>query len=65
MDEGEMNSREIHDWLNARISRGVTMPWVTNMMVKSGYFVKSGSEMIPGMTGNYRISVWDSKRRCQ
>ncbi len=65
LEEGEMNSRQIHDWMNARISRGVTMPWVTNMLGKSGYFVKTGTEMIGGFTGNYRVTLWDSKRRSQ
>ncbi len=65
LEEGEMNSRQIHDWMNERIRMGVTMNWVTNVMRKCGLFDSTGSEIVGGPSGNYRIMIWDSKRRSQ
>ena len=63
MDDGEMNTRECHDWLNARIRFGVTMNWVGNVLAKCGLFESTGSEMVGGPSGSYRILIWDSRRR--
>ena len=63
LEEGEMNSLEIHDWMNARIRMGVTMNWVGNVMAKCGLFEKKGMQRVAGMSGNYVVAVWDSKRR--
>tara|TARA_R100001163_G_C4958452_1_gene123272 strand:+ start:323 stop:577 length:255 start_codon:yes stop_codon:yes gene_type:complete len=63
LDEGEMNTREIHDWLNARIRMGVTMNWVGNVLAKCGLFDKIGEERVPGLSTNYVLAVWDSRRR--
>lgn len=61
--EGEMNTRECHDWLNERIRMGVTMNWVGNVLAKCGLFDKIGEERVPGLSTNYSLSVWDSRRR--
>ena len=63
LEEGEMNSIEIHDWFNARIRMGVTMNWVGNILAKSGLFEKTGMQIVSGMSGNYSVAVWDSRRR--
>lgn len=63
LEEGEMNSLEVHDWMNERISRGVTMNWIGNVMSKSGLFQKTGMQRVAGFSGYYHVSVWDSKRR--
>ena len=63
LEEGEMNSLEIHDWMNARIRMGVTMNWVGNVMAKCGLFEKKGMQRVAGMSGNYSVAVWDSRRR--
>ena len=63
LEEGEMNSLEIHDWLNARIRNGVTMNWVGNVMAKCGIFHQVGCERVYGLSGNYQVAVWDSRRR--
>lgn len=65
LEDGEMNSREIHDWFNERIRMGVTMNWVTNVMKKSGLFDKTGDQIVGGLSGPYKVCVWDSRRRCQ
>lgn len=63
LEEGEMNSQEIHDWMNARIRMGVTMNWVGNVMTKSGLFEQTGTECVRTITGcRYNIAVWDVKR---
>ena len=63
LEEGEMNSLEIHDWMNERIRMGVTMNWVGNVMAKCGLFEKKGMQRVAGMRGNYSVAVWDSRRR--
>ena len=63
LEEGEMYSLEIHDWMNARIRMGVTMNWVGNVMAKCGLFEKKGMQRVAGMSGNYSVAVWDSRRR--
>ena len=63
LEEGEMNSLEIHDWMNAMIRMGVTMNWVGNVMAKCGLFEKKGMQRVAGMSGNYSVAVWDSRRR--
>ena len=63
LEEGEMNSLEIHEWMNARIRMGVTMNWVGNVMAKCGLFEKKGMQRVAGMSGNYSVAVWDSRRR--
>ena len=63
LEDGEMNSLEIHDWMNARIRMGVTMNWVGNVMAKCGLFEKKGMQRVAGMSGNYSVAVWDSRRR--
>lgn len=63
LEEGEMNSLEIHDWFNARIRMGVTMNWVSNVMSKSGLFEKTGMQIVSGYSGRYSVTVWDSRRR--
>ena len=63
LEEGETNSLEIHDWMNARIRMGVTMNWVGNVMAKCGLFEKKGMQRVAGMSGNYSVAVWDSRRR--
>ena len=65
LEEGEMNSLEIHDWMNARIRMGVTMNWIGNVMSKCGLFEKTGMQIVGGMSGNYSVAIWDSKRRDQ
>ena len=65
LEEGEMNSLEIHDWMNARIRMGVTMNWIGNVMSKCGLFEKMGMQIVAGMSGNYSVAIWDSKRRDQ
>jgi hypothetical protein len=65
LEDGEMNSIEIHDWLNARIRMGVTMNWVGNILSKCGLFEKTGMQRIGGYSGNYSVAVWDSRRRDQ
>ena len=65
LEEGEMNSLEIHDWMNARIRMGVTMNWIGNIMSKSGLFEKTGMQIVAGLSGNYSVAIWDSKRRDQ
>ena len=65
LEEGEMNSLEIHDWMNARIRFGVTMNWGSNVMCKCGLFEKIGMQRVAGFSGNYLVAVWDSKRRSQ
>jgi len=63
LEEGEMNSREIYHWMNARIRYGVTMPWVTNMLAKCGLFESKGMDQVGGFSGNYTVMVWDTRRR--
>ena len=63
LEDGEMNSLEIHDWMNARIRMGVTMNWVGNIMAKCGLFEKTGMQIVAGFSGNYSVAVWDSRRR--
>ena len=63
LENGEMNTRQIHDWLNARIRNGVTMNWVGNVMAKCGIFHQVGCERVYGLSGNYQVAVWDSRRR--
>ena len=63
LENGEMNTRQIHDWLNARIRNGVTMNWVGNVMSKCGIFRQVGCERVYGLSGNYQVAVWDSRRR--
>jgi hypothetical protein len=65
LEEGEMNSLEIHDWMNARIRMGVTMNWIGNVMSKCGLFEKTGMQIVAGMSGNYSVAIWDSKKRHQ
>jgi hypothetical protein len=63
LEEGEMSSLEIHDWMNARIRMGVTMNWIGNVMAKCGLFEKTGMIRVAGMSGNYSVAIWDSRRR--
>jgi hypothetical protein len=63
LEDGEMNSLEIHDWMNARIRMGVTMNWIGNVMAKCGLFEKTGMQIVAGMSGNYSVAIWDSRRR--
>tara|TARA_Y100001973_G_C5186116_1_gene327942 strand:+ start:1573 stop:1821 length:249 start_codon:yes stop_codon:yes gene_type:complete len=63
LEDGEMNTREIHDWLNERIRMGVTMNWVSNVLAKCGLFDKIGEEKVSGMSTRYSLAIWDSRSR--
>ncbi len=63
LEDGEMNFSEIKDWMNAEIKGGITSNWLGNVMAKSGLFDKVGMQIVGGMSGNYQVTVWDSRRR--
>lgn len=62
-ENGEMNSVEVKEWFNNNTKHGVTMPWVTNVMRKSGCFVEVGEEKVRSVGGYlHLVKVWDVKR---
>ena len=63
LENGEMNFIEIKNWMNDRIRGGITSNWLGNVMSKCGLFDKVGMERISGFSGNYIVTVWDSRRR--
>ena len=63
IENGEMNFIEIKDWMNAEIRGGITSNWLGNVLSKCGLFEKVGHQRIAGLSGNYVVTVWDSRRR--
>jgi len=63
LEIGEMNFVEIKEWMNDRIRGGITSNWLGNVLSKSGLFDKVGSQTVGGFSGNYVVTVWDSRRR--
>lgn len=63
IENGEMNFIEIKNWMNGEIKGGITSNWLGNILAKSGLFQKVGNQRISGFSGNYNVTVWDSKRR--
>ena len=61
-DRGQLNSRQIHDYINEKIHWGATMNQLSNVLSKDKRF-----EKIPGMarigrtgkhTAMYKVCIW-------
>ena len=58
-ENGEMNTRNIHDRINERMKWGATMNQIGNIMAKDKRFTKLNKmERVGNMTGNYSVCVW-------
>ena len=58
-ENGEMNTRNIHDRINERMKWGATMNQIGNIMAKDKRFTKLNKmERVGNMTGRYSVCVW-------
>lgn len=58
-ENGEMNTRNIHDRINERMKWGATMNQIGNIMAKDKRFTKlKKMERVGNMAGNYSVCVW-------
>ena len=58
-ENGEMNTRNIHDRINERMKWGATMNQIGNIMAKDKRFTKLNKmERVGNMAGNYSVCVW-------
>tara|TARA_B100001778_G_scaffold331587_1_gene336233 strand:+ start:1783 stop:2043 length:261 start_codon:yes stop_codon:yes gene_type:complete len=58
-ENGEMNTRSIHDKINERMKWGATMNQIGNIMAKDKRFTKLNKmDRVGNMTGRYSVCVW-------
>ncbi len=58
-ENGEMNTRSIHDKINERMKWGATMNQIGNILAKDKRIAKLNKmERVGNMNGRYSVCVW-------
>jgi hypothetical protein len=58
LGEGNMNTCQIHDWLNEETVRGISMNKVVNILAKGPEFEKVGQVKVRSVANTYKVIVW-------